>query len=129
MRTKILAGWTACLFALLSPALSQPRSPWPQIREFGGASPRNENIWVGVDDYPVRALRNDVQGNVVVTFDITADGRARNCSVETSSGAAILDAVPCRLIVRRARFEPASAEDGSAHDTKARYSVAFWLPS
>ena len=113
---------------LSSPALGQQRPGWPIIKDFGGAVPRNEGRWITIADYPINALRKGHEGNVVVAFDITAMGRAENCVVEVSSGVISLDQVPCRLIEQRARFKPARGEGDAPAETKARYSVAFWLP-
>ena len=110
-----------------SAAIAQHKNPWPTVREYGGAKPKNENRWIGFADYPSEALRNGEQGNVVVAFDITIDGRAKNCFVDVSSGSQSLDRVPCKLIERNARFQPASDGNGPLA-TKGRYSVAFWLP-
>ena len=128
MRSRWIIASALCTVVVVSSASAQFRPPWPQIKEFGGAKPKNEARWIGADDYPTKALRDDVQGNVIVTFDITADGKATNCVVESSSGSAILDEVPCPLIERKARFKPALAEGGTPKDTKARLSVPFWLP-
>jgi protein TonB len=110
-------------------ALGQQRPPWPIIKDFGGATPKNEGTWVTPDDYPSQSLSKGQQGNVVVAFDISAKGRAENCVVEASSGVAAFDRVPCRRIEQRARFQPASDGNGVPKATKARYSVAFWIPN
>ena len=102
------------------------QSPWPVIEDFGGAIPLNKG-WVGPLDYPAHALEKGLQGNVVVSFDINSTGRAENCVVEASSGIPELDRVPCPLIEKRARFK-ALERNGMAAVTKARFSVAFWLP-
>ena len=117
----------AILLLPTSAAIAQHKNPWPTVREYGGAKPKNENRWIGFADYPSEALRNGEQGNVVVAFDITIDGRAKNCFVDVSSGSQSLDRVPCKLIERNARFQPASDGNGPLA-TKGRYSVAFWLP-
>jgi len=112
-----------------SRALVQQRPPWPIIKNFGGAIPKNESAWVTPDDYPSQLLKKGQQGNVVVAFDITAKGRAENCVVEASSGVSAFDRVPCPRIEQRARFQPASDENGAPKATKARYSVVFWIPN
>jgi len=128
MTNKTLLASILCMSLCASAALAQNESPWPRVREYGGATPKNENLWIGAFDYPSDALRKGQQGNVIVAFDITADGRVKNCVVEASSGTPSLDRVPCRLIERKARFKPANGESGP-FATKGRYSVAFWLPN
>jgi TonB family protein len=127
MMHRILLTAALGISLCASAALAQDNSSWPRVREYGGATPKNEDRWLGASDYPSDALRKGQQGNVIVAFDITVDGRAKNCVVEASSGSPSLDGVPCRLIERNARFEPASSESGPVA-TKGRYSVAFWLP-
>lgn len=106
---------------------AQNENPWPRVREYDGATPKKENRWMGALDYPGDALRKGERNNVVVAFDITVDGRAKNRVVSSSSGSRSLDGVSCRLIERNARFEPARDESGPIA-TKGRYSFAFSLP-
>jgi protein TonB len=124
---KYISTLFALLFAM-APLCQLSSAPWPAIREFGGANPKNQDTWVDFNDYPAVSIRHGEQGNVIVTFDITADGKAINCVVESSSGHPSLDRVPCPLIERKARFDPALGNDGAPTATKARYSVAFWIP-
>lgn len=127
MKKTNLSVSILAILLLTDAAMAQHQSPWPVVRDYGGAKPKNENRWIGVADYPNGSLRNGEQGNVIVVFDITADGRAKNCIVDVSSGLQSLDRVPCKLIERIARFEPANDGNGPVA-TKGRYSVAFWLP-
>ncbi|WP_395000370.1 TonB family protein [Sphingomonas sp.] len=119
---------TLALLLIATPLPAQPSSPWPAVREFGGATPLRLGSWAQFTDYPSDALARQEQGNVVVKFDIDAEGRPRNCTLDTSSGYPRLDAIPCRLIEKRARFKPATSADGNPMPTKARYSIAFWTP-
>jgi protein TonB len=59
------------------------------------------------DDYPAEALRRDEQGTVAFMLNINRHGRVRRCTIATSSGSAALDRRTCRILKRRARFEPA----------------------
>ena len=111
-----------------STALAQKESRWPRVRDYGGALPQNENRWMSGLNYPSDALRKGLQGNVIVSFDITVDGRVRNCVVTSSSGIRSLDRVPCPLLEKNARFKPATGDSGPVA-TRGSYSVAFWLPT
>lgn len=117
------------LLLITTPVWAQTSAPWPKIKEFGGATPTNEGKWFTVSDYPGAALREGLQGNVIVRFDISAAGRAENCIVEATSGHTELDRVPCAVIERQARFKPAQTADGEPMGTHGRYSVAFWQPN
>ncbi len=93
-----------------------------------GAVPIDQRNWFAVDDYPSDAMMKDAQGMVTVSFVIDAKGRVGECQVVKSSGSAILDRVPCPVMQRRARFEPAIGPNGSAIPTKGTKSTSFWLP-
>jgi periplasmic protein TonB len=72
-----------------------------------------EGSWVTRDDYPSRALREEQEGVVGITFEVTPDGRAANCRVTTSSGRPDLDNATCPNWVRRARYTPAKDQAGN----------------
>ena len=69
--------------------------------------------WITTDDYPSAALRQNMQGVVVVSAMIGADGKVRSCVVTQSSGSQLLDDTTCRLYTRRAHFTPARDADGN----------------
>lgn len=96
--------------------------------DFGGAVPLNQGSWYSYKDYPKSAIRKDEQGVVTVTFTIGVDGRVGECRVSQGSGSRALDAVPCRLIEKRARFAPARDAQGAPRPTAGSSSMLFWLP-
>lgn len=67
-----------------------------------------------------------MDGVVGIAFDITADGKAQNCRLTISSGHDSLDQLPCKLIARRARFEPFKDAGGMPQATKGKLKVTFW---
>ncbi|WP_131818620.1 energy transducer TonB, partial [Sphingomonas turrisvirgatae] len=69
--------------------------------------------WVTDDDYPPAALRSGDAGTVGFRLDVAADGRVTSCTVTSSSGSSLLDQTACRLLQRRARFNPAEDENGN----------------
>lgn len=66
------------------------------------------------DDYPAAALKEGRMGRVFVRLRISEAGALTDCSVLRSSGSTELDAVTCRVIKERARFEPARDTGGKA---------------
>jgi protein TonB len=68
--------------------------------------------WVTMDDYPAKALREHREGTTYFTVTVGTDGRAKDCVITKSSGSADLDEAACEMIVRRARFDPATDEHG-----------------
>jgi protein TonB len=102
------------------PAPVAPPAPPSQAR---GASTRNERSWAAriQENYPARALREEVQGTVGVRVTVTPDGRAAECQVTASSGSAELDRAACQGMERYARFNPAL--DNGGNPTNGSYST------
>jgi protein TonB len=65
------------------------------------------------NDYPTESLKAGEQGTVEFKVDVNADGRAENCVILKSSGFPRLDKATCDVVVRRARFKPASDGNGA----------------
>jgi protein TonB len=104
-----------------APAGPPPAPPAPSKAR--GARTKNERSWASriQENYPARALREEVEGTVGVRVTVTADGRATGCSVTASSGSDILDAAACAGMERYARFDPAL--DDAGNPTTGSYST------
>jgi TonB family protein len=77
-------------------------------------SPRGTpGSWASADDYPRLGLINKWEGTTAFRLDVGKDGRVSDCQVTSTSGYALLDEATCRLIRRRARFNPALNENGN----------------
>ena len=95
-----------------APPAPPPPPPKPSVAK--SASPRGSiGTWVSSDDYPSRALREEKEGVVGISFDISADGRVSNCQVTSSSGTPELDQATCAPFTRRARYNPAQDSAGN----------------
>lgn len=93
------------------------------------ARPRNDpQGWASANDYPARELREGAQGLVRYSLSIGADGHVTSCVVTASSGHPGLDQATCRLIARRARFEPATDSDGGRVTGSYAGSVRWMIP-
>jgi TonB family protein len=89
------------------------------------ATPVDRGSWFSPDDYPIDAAKHGIEGSVTFDLDIDATGKPTACRVTSSSGAQVLDQATCDLAIRRARFMPATGQDGKA--VPARYSdQAVW---
>ncbi|MCL9983150.1 MAG: TonB family protein [Erythrobacter sp.] len=99
-----------------------PPSP-PAPSQARGARTKNERSWASriQENYPARALREEIEGTVGVRVSVTPDGRATGCSVTASSGSDILDAAACAGMERYARFDPAL--DNAGNPTTGSYST------
>ena len=100
-----------------------PPAPPPPPSLAQGATPRGQARWARriQENYPSRALREEVEGTVGVRVTIGANGRVSGCSVTGSSGSSILDQAACRGMERYARFNPAL--DDAGNPTTGSYST------
>jgi protein TonB len=106
-----------------APPAPPPAPPAPP-RVAKALTPRGSpGSWVTNNDYPPAALRAGESGVTGFRLDVGPDGRVTNCSVTSSSGSSTLDDAACRLLMRRARFNP--AEDASGAKIAAAYSSRF----
>ena len=79
-------------------------------------------------DYPAAAVRNHEQGPVAFSLSVGADGRPTACSVTGSSGSALLDSTTCRLLMERARFQPARDAGGKPTADTVQGRIVWRLP-
>jgi periplasmic protein TonB len=75
--------------------------------------------------YPLRAIREEAQGRVLLLVEVLPDGRAGRIALEKSSGHAILDASAMNT-VQRWRFKPAQ-QDGAWVSQTIRIPIDFTL--
>ncbi len=99
----LLAGLAAAAAPEPPPYLALPRPPWPRIML---------HHLLSSDDYPAAALRNGESGDVDFELAVGKDGRAGACTITGSSGSSSLDSATCRLMMRRAVFDPARDRRG-----------------
>ena len=101
--------------------VAPPAPPPPSLAQ--GATTRNQRRWAAriQDNYPSRALREEVEGTVGVRVTVTPNGRATGCQVTNSSGSSVLDQAACRGMERYARFNPAL--DARGNPTTGSYST------
>ena len=57
-------------------------------------------------DYPREAAETGIRGRVFVRYLVETNGRVSGCRVTRSSGSRVLDALTCRLIEQRFRYDP-----------------------
>lgn len=102
------------------PGPPTPPRPPSQARD---ARTKGQRGWAAriQENYPARALREEIEGTVGVRVTVTADGRATGCSVTASSGSDILDQAACAGMERYSRFEPAL--DDAGNPTSGNYTT------
>ncbi|MEE4288419.1 MAG: energy transducer TonB [Erythrobacter sp.] len=79
------------------------------------------------ENYPSRALREEIEGNVGVSVQIGANGRVSSCRVVRSSGSSILDDAACAGMERYARFNPALNDAGDPTSGSYATTITYRL--
>lgn len=79
-------------------------------------------------DYPSEAIRSDLQGRTTVLYWVETNGRVKDCSILSSSGAPVIDAKTCGVLVRRGRFKPALNKQGQRIRAPKTASIRWLLP-
>jgi len=91
-----------------------PPPPPPPPKPVALTPKGNFQSLMSTDDYPPSSLRNEEEGTTGYHLTVGADGRVTACSVTSSSGHPALDDTACRLLSRRARFNPGKDSSGAA---------------
>ncbi len=93
------------------------------------ASPKSDpGSWIGESDYRPRWIRENLSGVAGFTLEIDARGRVSDCTITRSTGHDVLDGATCRLLTRRARFNPAKSPQGDKVAGTYSSSVAWKIP-
>lgn len=109
------------------PAPPPPAPPAPS--QARGATPDNQGSWARriQENYPARAIRDEIEGRVGVRVTIGANGRVTACSVTSSSGSSVLDDAACEGMQRYARYNPALDDAGNPTTGSASTTVVYQL--
>ena len=107
------------------PPSAPPAPPPPPPSQARGASPDGLAGWSRriQENYPARAVRDEIEGRVGVRVTIGPNGRVSDCSVSNSSGSSILDEAACAGMRSYARFNPAL--DAAGNPTSGNYSTTI----
>ena len=108
-----------------APAPAGPPPAPPPPSRARGATPDGQSRWASriSNNYPSRAVRQEIEGNVGVSVQIGPDGRVTACSVSASSGSDILDEAACDGMQRYARYN--AALDDAGNPTSGRDSMTI----
>jgi protein TonB len=101
-----------------------PPPPPPPSRA-RGATPDGLARWSAriQEQYPPRAVRDEIEGRVGVRVTVGPNGRVSDCSVSSGSGSSILDEAACSGMRSYARFNPAL--DAAGNPTTGSYSTTI----
>jgi TonB family protein len=86
------------------------------------------DLGVEPEDYPREAIRQNIQGRVVVRIDVSAEGRATACAAVASSRTRVIDAAVCQAAMTRGRFTPALDANGVPTHSQIITTVTFFMP-
>lgn len=96
------------------PIITPTAPPAPPVSQAVRLTPRgNFQSLMTTEDYPSSSLRNNEEGTVGYRLDVGQDGKVTACTITQSSGFPALDTTACRLLQRRARFNPGKDAAGN----------------
>jgi protein TonB len=93
------------------------------------ASPDGLNRWAAriQENYPARAIRDEIEGSVRVSVTIGTNGRVTACTVVGSSGSSVLDQAACDGMTRYARYNPALDDNGNPTTGSDTRTIVYQL--
>ncbi len=93
------------------------------------ATPRSApSGWITQRDYRSSWIRREITGIASFSLGIGTNGRVTNCSITRSTGHDVLDDATCKLISKRARFNPAKDRNGDIVAGNFSSAVRWQLP-
>ena len=106
-----------------------PEEEPPPPSQARGATAKGQNGWARriQSNYPRRAEREGIEGNVGVTITVGTDGRVASCRVSNSSGSSDLDAAACDGMTRYARYDPALDAAGNPIQDTVSTTIVYRL--
>ncbi len=87
-------------------------APTPAFTPVSARPANDMHRWITADDYSRSDLTRNREGNARYRLVIGSNGRVDACEITSSTGHTSLDTATCRLIERRARFDPATNNQG-----------------
>jgi TonB family protein len=111
-------------------ALACAAASVPAAAQLPGQPQNNRNLATlfSDGDYPAEALRNGEQGIVSFELAVGVDGQVTGCTITNSSGSSLLDSTTCSILVRRARFKPATDASGKPLPDTFTGKIVWRLP-
>lgn len=125
--TGSLLATSALASTQSEPGAEPATAPAPSMVR--GATPKNIRQWAPLvaQNYPVEAVRSELEGRVGVQVEIDPTGAVSRCMVTSSSGHAILDEAACKGMERYAQFNPARDSEGRPARGRYKTTVTFAL--
>ncbi|HEY0026399.1 MAG TPA: energy transducer TonB [Allosphingosinicella sp.] len=111
-------------------ALACAAASVPAAAQLPGQPQNNRNLATlfSDGDYPAEAIRKGEQGIVSFELAVGVDGQVTGCTIANSSGSPLLDSTTCSILVRRARFKPATGASGKPLPDTFTGKIVWRLP-
>ncbi|WP_271439099.1 TonB family protein [Pontixanthobacter luteolus] len=106
---------------------TKPADP-PAFDPVAAAPKNNPGDWVSQSDYRSSWVRKEFDGLARFKLTVSASGKVENCQITGSTGHNVLDQATCKLVQRRARFEPARNSSGKKVSGTYTNAVRWQLP-
>lgn len=103
-------------------------APTPAFAPVGARPSNNLQSWITTEDYSRSDLTRNREGTASYRLVVGSNGRVDACEITTSTGHTSLDTATCRLIERRARFNPATNGQGNRVVGTYSGSVTWQIP-
>jgi TonB family protein len=92
------------------------------------AAPASDpGTWISSEEYPSNLLARGVQGLVQFRMIVNAEGHPTSCTIQQSTRPVEFDETVCRVLMRRARFDPALDAQGKPITSYWRSTVHFMI--
>lgn len=111
-----------------SPGPAATPAPTPAFTPVAARPANDTRRWITNDDYSNIDIRREREGIARYRLVIGSNGRVDACEITGSTGYTSLDAATCRLIERRARFDPATNNQGERVVGTYIGSVTWQIP-
>lgn len=103
-----------------------PPPPPPRFDPISAKPRNNPGDWVTTNDYRTIWINREYTGVARFQLSVGTNGRVTDCRITSSTGHGALDDATCKLIERRARFDP--AKDANGDKVAGSYSSAIrWV--
>ena len=103
-------------------------SPGPTFSPVSAKPRNNPGGWLSDRDYRPSWARRELTGTASFRLEIAANGKVTGCRIIGSTGHSQLDEATCKLLPRRAKFEPARGSNGEPVAGHYTGSVLWKLP-
>lgn len=108
--------------------VTPPPPPAPRFDPVSAKPRGNPGSWITTRDYRSSWIRREMTGSASFSLQISSSGRVTGCTITRSTGYSALDQATCRLVTKRAKFNPARDDTGAVTSGTYNNTVTWRLP-